>query len=217
MAKTPFYVVQDFVSPKKCEEILSKVEFASFDVDRDGNEMKMERHHDEVESFLFDRLKEHVPAIERTYDVKYRGTEKMRFQQYPESKDSKPAEPHGCENSKFIKRKWVKYRDVDLVGVMWLKDFNDRVPLDPRHEVYGGRLEFPLYNFNFAPKRGTLVVYPAGPHFVTATSPILVGSLSQVKIGICVSDKEGLPWFYDGSAFAPKDGKYIEAWLSEHV
>jgi hypothetical protein len=132
------------------------------------------------------------------------------FSQYFENPKD-PCELHGCENAKFLRKKWVKTKDVDLVGYLWLKDYGGGVPLDPRIEVYGGKLEFPAYNFSLVPQRGTLILFPAGPHFITAISPILVGSLEQVKITVKLKTDDGGLWLYDPKNFP---GTYQE-WFSE--
>jgi hypothetical protein len=141
----------------------------------------------------------------------------MVFQYYPENA-KKPAETPGCENSEFSRRKWVKTRDVDLTGVLWLKDFNNNVPLDPRTEVYGGKLEFPVYNFSLVPQRGTLVLFPAGPHFISAISPILVSSLYQVKINMCLTAHDGGMWFYQPQQFPYDEGRgALMSWFEEYI
>ena len=48
--------------------------------------------------------------------------------------------------------------------------------------MYGGKLEFPQWGFGFNPQRGTMIVFPSGPHFINATTKVLVGELYQVKI-----------------------------------
>lgn len=215
--KSPFFVIQDFISSKKCDEILSQIEVKQPDKDKEGFPLKMERHHDEIENVLFARLKEFIPSIEERYNAKYRGTEKLLFQYFPENSNV-PAEKPGCENSKFVKRKWVKYKDVDLTGVLWLKDFNNNVPLDPRTEVYGGKLEFPVYNFSLVPQRGSLVIFPASPHFITAISPILVSSLYQIKFNICISETDGGLWFYQPANFPFDEGRGpLMSWFEEFI
>lgn len=215
--RSPFFVIQDFISPKKCDEILSKLEIRQPDIDKEGFPIKMERHDDELESVLFSRFKEFIPQIEERYDAKYKATEKLLFQYYPEN-SSKPAENPGCENSKYVRRKWVKVKNVDLTGILWLKDFNSKVPLDVRTEVYGGKLEFPLYNFSLVPQRGSLVLFPAGPHFISAISPVLVSQLYQVKFNVNLIEKDGSMWFYQPASFPFDESKGpLMSWFEEFI
>jgi len=135
------------------------------------------------------------PLVEQRYGAPVNGEPTLIFQQYWEN-PKVPAEGLGCENSKFSRKKWTKVKDVDLVGFLWLKSYHDAVPLDPRIEVYGGKIEFPTYNFSLTPVAGTLVIFPATPHFVTATSHVMLGSLEQIKFNIKLSN-----WAYNPSNF----------------
>jgi hypothetical protein len=215
--KSPFIVVPEFISPKRCKELINAIEVKVPNYDADGNPIKMERHYLEGEDFIFSKIKELVPEIESKYDAKFKGVEKMIFQYYPQNQKS-IAENPGCENSKFLRKRWVKVKDVDLVGFLWLKDFNNAAPFDPRTEVYGGKLEFPAYNFSLMPQAGTLVIFPAGPHFITAISPIIIGDLYQVKINICISPTDGnVLWMYDPKNFQADKSGFIESWFREHA
>lgn len=181
-------------------------------MDADGNPMKIERTNLEWEQDIVERFQEVKEEIETRYDATYRGLEAPLFQLYPENAKF-PAEQPGCENARYLRKRWVKVKDVDLVGFVWLKDFNSNVPLDPRTEVYGGKLEFPAYNFSLVPQRGTLVMFPAGPHFITVISPILYGSLPQIKLTVSIKEKNGGMWFYQPGQFP---GKWSD-WLAEHM
>lgn len=216
--KSPFFIVQEFISPKRCEEIISKIQVNQPNFDINGDPIKLERHDAIIEDQLYAELKVFIPEIEERYSAKYKGTENMVFQYYPEFA-KKPAENPGCENSKYIRKKWVKVKDVDLTGVLWLKDFNATAPIDPRIEVYGGKLEFPAYDFSLVPQAGTLVLFPAGPHFINAISPILVSDLYQVKINICIEPQEGGLWLYNPKFFPFKPGAKtaMDGWFENFI
>jgi hypothetical protein len=209
--KSPFTVVPDFLSPLQCEKIVNDIQIGSPDTDKDGNPRKIERFNLFWEQDIAERFRSIVPQIEERYDCEYRGLEKPLFQYYPENAKA-PAEQPGCENAKYVRKKWVQYKDVDLVGFVWLKDYNDNVPLDTRHEVFGGKLEFPVYNFSLCPQRGTLVLFPAGPHFITVISPIMLSDLYQIKLNVSINQKAGGRWFYQPANFP---GKWQE-WFEGH-
>lgn len=210
--KSPFLIQQDFLSPLTCESIIKDIEIQQPDLDSNGDPIKTERFCLPWEQEIIERFRAIIPDIEKRYDATYRGLEKPLFQYYPENSKA-PAEQPGCESSKYLRKKWVKVKDVDLVGYVWLKDYNDKVPLDPRDEVFGGKLEFPAYNFSLVPQRGTLVIMPAGPHFINTISPILLGSLYQIKLNISLRAKDGSMWFYQPSNFP---GRWND-WLSEFM
>lgn len=211
MVKSPFFVFEDALSPAKCEQLVSElgVRAPSFDGTRP---LKNERFlKDQAKSTVVQVVSSIADAIEQRYGAEIKGIETPVFQQYFEN-PSAPCEPHGCESAKFVRKKWVKSKDVDLVGFIWLKDYNGGTPLDPLFEVYGGKLEFPAYNFSLVPQRGTMVLYPAGPHFITAISPILVGSLEQVKITVKLVATDGGLFLYQPSQFP---GTYQEWFTAE--
>lgn len=209
--RSPFTVVQDFLSPLTCEKIIADNEVTQPDVTLEGDAIKNEHHILFWEQDIVQRFHEVVPEIEARYDCKYRGLEAPVLQYLPENANA-PAVGPGCENSKYLRKKWVKTCDVDLVGFVWLKDFNGNPPLDPRHEVFGGKLEFPVYNFSLVPQRGTLVLFPAGPHFITVISPILLGDLYQIKLRVCIEPKDGGLWLYQPTNFP---GTW-EQWFEGH-
>lgn len=210
---SPFLVLEHFISPASCEKLIEDLGIGFPSTDEVGRVLKNERILKGAEYVqLFKGLvQEHVPEIEDRYKAKVAGMEAPVFSQYFEDAKN-PCELHGCESSKYLRKKWVKTKDVDLVGYLWLKEYGNGVPLDPRYEVYGGKLEFPAYDFSLIPQRGTLVLYPAGPHFITAISPVLVGSLEQIKITVKLKAEDDGMYLYD-----PKNhpGSYQE-WFREH-
>lgn len=210
MIKSPFFIVEDALSPIKCEQLIAEfgIKIPSFDEKNKNKPLRHDRilRDASAQAPLQHLLQNHVAAIEERYESVVRGMDSPLFQQYFENPNN-PCELHGCENAKFVRKKWVKNRDIDLVGFLWLKDFNGGVPLDPRFEVYGGKLEFAAYDFSLVPQRGTLVLFPAGPHFITAISPVLVGTYEHIKIAIKMSNLEDGPWLYQPSNFG---GTYQE-------
>ena len=211
--RSPFLSFEHFISPATCEKLIEELGIAVPSIDETGRPLKNERIlRDGEHMVLFKTLmQERVGQIEERYDGAVVGMEPPVFSQYFENPKN-PCELHGCENAKFIRKKWVKTKDVDLVGYLWLKDYGGGVPLDPRMEVYGGKLEFPAYNFSLVPQRGTLVMFPAGPHFITAISPVLVGSLEQVKITVKLKNADNTMWQYNPQNFP---GTYQDWFSSE--
>lgn len=209
MIKSPFIVEQDFLSPMLCEQICEDIG-VNPNFGPDDKPTKLEKHLLQYEHIIAEKFNAFQSNIEETYKCVYEGLQKPVFQLYPES-PSKPAEEPGCENSKFLRRKWVMSKDVDLVGFIWLKDFNNNVPLDNEYEVYGGKLEFPAFNFSFVPQRGTMILFPAGPHFITAISPIFLGNLHQIKLNVNIKTEDGSRWFYQPSDFPGKWDQWLES------
>jgi hypothetical protein len=59
------------------------------------------------------KFKNIIPDLEKHYDLKYRGTEEILFQYFPVSKGI--AEEPNCANSKYLRKKWVKVKDLPWI------------------------------------------------------------------------------------------------------
>lgn len=200
--KSPFYVVQDFLSPKQCEMIVDSLGYYSPDVDKDDNPIKMMRNHEESEKIIYDKFKALIPTLEKHYDFNHRGTEIITFEYIAEEVKSEAL----CDNAKWVNKKWIRTKDRDFSVVLFLSDYQDQLPFDSDYEVYGGKLEFLQHKFGFNPERGTLIIYPSGPHFINATADIIAGDLYQAKFHLAAQ----APFIYQPAEFP---GNYL-SWFS---
>jgi len=116
-----------------------------------------------------------------------------------------------CENSHFLRGKWLRTKQRDLTGVLFLVDYQDEPPLAAEFEVYGGRLEFPQHGFGFNPKRGTLIVFPSDPHFINITTKVLIGDLFQARIQIAAK----APYIYNPQEFPGNYTRWFASLLSQ--
>jgi len=196
--KSPFYVVPEFISNKYCEIIVDNLGFYSPDVDDADQPIKMTRHEPESETIIYDKFKHLIPLLETYYGFQHRGTESISFEFHTEGVVPIPL----CDNSKYINKKWVRTKDRDFSVVLLLSDYQEQVPFDNYHEVYGGKMEFLQHNFGFNPARGTLIVYPSGPHFINAISEIFVGDLFFAKFHLAAAS----PFLYQPNDFP---GNYL--------
>jgi hypothetical protein len=215
---SPFYIATDFLSAKFCEELVERFGVRTPNTNPDGKPIKLERiiKSNEGQEIILNKLYSHIGNIERQFDCVYRGIEPVSIIHYPEN-DKTHAEAPYCENAKFFRKKWIKSKDVDLTGVIWLKEYNETAPLDPRFEICGSKLEFPAYNFSLTPQRGTMVLYPAGPHFVNSISPVVIGDAYQIKINISITAQNGGLWIYDPKNFAVGNEGFLLGWFKEFI
>lgn len=183
--KSPFFVVEEFISPLLCEDLVDECGFIFPDMDQENRAIKTTASPEDAQSILFDRLLQIVPQLEEHYGVKYKGMEEIKFEWFPQDSSGAPQ----CENSEFLKGKWVKVRARDLTCILFLSDYQDKLPFDGEFEVYGGKLEFPQHQFSFVPNRGTLIVFPSVPHFINSVSRVAAGDLYQARIQMVTEEQ----------------------------
>lgn len=182
--KSPFFVVQDFLSPMMCEDIVDELNFTVPDVDKDGHGVLTNRTNETAEQVIYERFLQVLPEIEEYYKIEYKGMERINFEWFPQGSVGE----HHSENSNFLRGKWLRTKTRDLTAVLFLCDYNESGGFDQEFEVYGGKLEFPQHKFSFNPTRGTLVVFPSDPHFINITTPIAVGELFQARIQLAAQN-----------------------------
>lgn len=195
--KSPFYIVQDFISPLLCEQIVDGLNFIEPDLNSEDQPILTTKRNDRFEHVIFQYLQSQMPDIEEYFNVQYRGTKPVEFNWYPEDYDGD--KKITCENSTYSEKRkvWIKNKDRDLTGIIFLSDFNSKVPFESSYEVYGGKYEFPQHGFGFNAERGTLIIHPSGPHFLSAVTPVSFGDLFAVKFHIATT----VPFMYDPKLF----------------
>ena len=191
--KSPFYIVENFISPKLCEQIVIDMDYYVPDTNPDGKAIKMEKHHERCEKIIFDKFQPLIRNLESHYNFKHRGTEMMKFQFLAQGTTTEPQ----CDNSAWVRKKWARCKDRDFSVILFLSDYQDTIPFDNDFEVYGGKYEFAQHGFGFNPQRGTLIVYPSGPHFINAVAPIIAGDLFMVKFFLAAD----VPYFHNPENF----------------
>lgn len=207
--KSPFYVVQDFISPLMCEDIVDTCDFNVPDTDKEGDEIKTVKTCEPAEAIIYDRIQRLLPELQKYYDFVYKGTERMSFEWFPPGSQGK----FQCENSDHLRGKWLRTRNRDFTGILFLTDYQEKVPFEQEFEAYGGKLEFVQHQFGFSPVRGTLVVFPSDPHFINITSNVIIGDLYQVRIQMAARQ----PYLYDPRMFQGNYTTWFESYLNDDV
>ena len=202
-ARSPFYVIEEFLSPLACEEIIDMLNFTVPDTDKEGHPIPSVRSHEHASGIIYERLLYALPEIQAYYEFIYKGTLPVEFEWFPEGTMNKPH----AENSHFTKGKWLRTEVKDFTGVLFMCDFQEKIPFEKDYEVYGGKLEFPQHAFGFNPVRGTMVFFPSDPHFINATTYTSVGDLYQARVHMAAQT----PYLYHPEKFP---GNYLQWFAS---
>lgn len=183
--RSPFLVIENFVSPMMCDGLRQSIDFIMPDIDIKGNpqlkkvdnisNISLQCTTTQLQQSLIDNVEQYY-GIECDSVIKH-----SVLEWYPAGfKDS----VFKSENSEYLREKWVKVRDNDFTCVIMLNDYQDTPPIDDDYEIYGGKLEFPQHGFGFNHKMGTLIVFPSGPHFINAIAQVSMGNLKIAKFYI---------------------------------
>jgi hypothetical protein len=203
--KSPFFVVKEFISPLMCEELIDMCEFTIPNADKEEHELKTIRTCESAESVIYERLLQLVPTLQTYYGFDYKGTERVIFEWFPPESQNE----FQCENSSFLRGKWLRTKQRDFTGILFLTDYQEKTPFENTFEAYGGKLEFVQHQFSFQPQRGTLVMFPSDPHFINITSKVFAGDLFQARIQIAAQT----PYLYQPQQF---EGNYA-TWFKEEL
>lgn len=205
--KSPFLIFQHVVPLATCKRLAKQLRVEP-NKDEDGFPEPMARTHPDAERELFELISPCLPKVSQHFELTYKGTESFVFHQLPTTNGKIAEQPH-CDNAVYKRKKWIRTSDRDITGVVWLKDYQEHPPFDLEQHVYGGKLEFPVYNFGFQPQAGTVVFFPSCERFIHLTSSIQVGELQLAKFYI---HGEGI-WLYDPLKF-PGD---FRTWFTEII
>ena len=192
---SPFFIIQDFISPMMTEDMIDTLNFNSPDTNLEGKPTLSVRFNENLDDVIFEKLQKIIPEVESHYGIEYAGTEPpMSYEYY--AQDYNTTDLH-AENSVHLKGKWLRTKNRDITGIIFLSDYNEKPPFSSEFEVYGGKLEFPQHTFSFNPERGTMVLFPSDPHFINNISPVTVGDCYMVRFHLVSKT----PYLYDHTKF----------------
>lgn len=199
MYKSPFLLINNFLSPKVCEEITSSIKLIYPDTDSNNKPIKTTKTHQKSEQIIYERFELIHEQVGKHFNTICDEFTEVQFELFAQGYESEYAK---CDNSQRINGTWKKTQDYDLSCVVFLSDYNSQPDFDDDYEVYGGKYEFPTHRFGLNPTRGMLLVYPSGPNFINGISSVLVGNCLQARFFI----KTDQPFQYNPREF-PGDYK----------
>lgn len=203
--KSPFVVIEDFISPLECEDIVQRLNLQFPNIDKDNHSIKTVLSNKLTEIRLLPYIEEIMPNLEQYFNFKCYGITEFEFEWFPTN--FKLDAPR-CENSMQVRGEWIKSNGKDFCGIIFLNDYQEESPFDESYEVFGGKLEFLNHNFSFTPARGRLVIFPGNEYFINHTSSIYAGSLTQIRFHISADPSK--PFIYKPENFR---GDY-NSWFS---
>ncbi len=203
VVKSPFIIIPEALSPLQCEKLTDSAEFVQLDVNKRGLPTATTKVVQSATATLHNVIKQYDVDIIAKYGSGIRHMEQTRITWINNEVD--PAAT--CDNSAFIRNKWLRVHNRDLTAILFMSDFNDSPPFDGDFEVYGGKMEFPTHGFGFNPIRGTMIIMPSDPHFAHVFSKVSVGDCFFAKTFIQLEQ----PLIYTPEEFP---GKWSE-WLHD--
>lgn len=185
--KSPFIVVEEFISPLQCEEIIigNNNNFPNYDKQGKIRPLFFVNKLAEVRisPLIVDEI---IPRVEEHFNVDVKGLTEFDMEWYSAGYEGEGKVRY--ENSRYRNGKWTRINNHDFTGIIFLNDYNDAEPFDEEFEVYGGQLEFPTHGFSFNPQRGTLVLFPGAPNFGNHVAKVEAGELTLIRFHLATHD-----------------------------
>ena len=180
--KSPFLINQDYLPIKLCESLID-IAFVKDD-SFFSEHLADERLHAYIQQLNI--------QIETHFNTKIKST----ISSY-DTYDTNVSETHRADNSVFKNGTWYRNKDIDFTTIIFMKDGNTKPPIDTNTEVFGGKLEFPTFNFSFNPEVGTSITFPAYPNFLNLFTPPKIGTNHILRL----SHESDIMFEYDHSKF----------------
>ena len=184
MNKPPFFVVDEFLSPLECEDIVNR-SFFEFPNTVNGVPVKSVTQNTLTQNRVLPYLEVLTPYLEQYFGYEHGGILPLNIEYYPEGCKQ---EGIRAENSILRDGKWHRVTENDFTGIIFLKDASTDKNFDDEFEVYGSTLQFPNHDFSFNPSRGRLIVFPSAANFNNTTISPKLGDVYQIRFHIVAMD-----------------------------
>lgn len=186
--KSPFFIDEEFLSPLLCEQIVDNLstEFNTPDYDENNIPSLVKCTNEPSQNIIINKFENDILSkLEHHFNVSIDKVTQPNFLWYPERYTNKQV---FCDNSNYISNKWHKTKKRDLSITIFLSTFCKDPSIDCDYEVYGGKIDYPQYNFGFEAQRGSLIIHPSDPHFLYSINDIIVGDLLVCKFYLTTKD-----------------------------
>lgn len=193
--KSPFLIIENFLSPLECDNILTYCSNIFPDEDNTGKEIKTVVKNALMQSRVWKRTEEYYNFIEKYYNVSISEQTSVDIEIYPEGCSQEKVR---CENSAFINNSWKIINDYDFTVIVFLKSYNDTKEFDRDFECYGGKLEFLNHKFGFNPIQGNAIIFPSNQYFLNCTTSPKAADMLQLRYNLICDNK----FKYDPTKYA---------------
>lgn len=191
MQKSPFFIIEELVSPLQCEDMIKRLNHTIPNTDQKGDPTVTFKGNQLSEIRVTPVFETILPEIESHYGFETKTLTPLVFEWYPTGYSGGSAK---CDSYQMMGKRgqqisWNRVKDYDFTVVIFLNDINNDVDFDPNFEVRGGKLEFPTHDFGFNPQRGTAVIFPSRPQFVNAVANVEIGDLNLIRFQIVAKEE----------------------------
>lgn len=180
-SKSPFILVEDFLSLEQCEEIILSMKHSIPDRNNENYPIKTFKTNALAEIRIMPQFDDFLDGAEPYYGFKTRNISPFMFEWYAEGfQGDFPKSDDGI----YSNGKWVKSNNVDFAVIIFLSTSKDTSISDTLMESFGGKLEFLNHNLTIKPKAGTMLMFPANSHFLNTFTEVGLGNLNCIRIHI---------------------------------
>jgi len=183
-SKSPFILVEDFLSLEQCEDIVLSMKHSIPDRNRENYPIKTFKTNALAEIRIMPEFDDFLDRAEPYYGFKTQAISPFMFEWYAEGfqGDSPKA-----DNGIYTNGKWVKSGNVDFAVIIFLSTAKDTSISDTLMECFGGKLEFLNHNLTIKPKAGTMLMFPANSHFLNTFTEVGLGNLNCIRIHLAAT------------------------------
>jgi hypothetical protein len=194
VAKSPFILVENFITYEQCEEIILSMKHTLPNRDLKNVPIKTYKTNQLAEIRLMPAIDDFLDRAEPYYGFETFNISPFNFEWMTEGYKAEQPKP---DNGTFFDGKWTKSKDIDFSILIFLSSVEESSITDTLMESFGGRLEFFNHNLTITPKAGTMVMFPSNEYFLNTFTDVMLGNLNCIRI--YVTSK--VPYVYNPENF----------------
>lgn len=182
--KSPFLILEEYLSPLQCENILNDLYCIDCIDFSDTNKKYCYPISDDA---LFNHLEKIIksiyPKINEMYGV---NCAKIEVIEYRLMRENTEATDFQAYNSVYLNGQWVRNEFNDFVITIMLTSHVQSTDdgLDAEFEHYGAGIQYPQHNVTFYSDRGGILIHPSDPHFIHNISANHLGTCALINVAV---------------------------------